>query len=69
MGTSIRCKSSHEADTRTTVGHGPDVGRGWMVRVMRRKSEDTHGQPPRAGHFYTLLELFRALTQDLTATR
>jgi hypothetical protein len=33
MGTSIRGKSPHEADTRTTVGRGPGVGRGRRVRA------------------------------------
>jgi hypothetical protein len=64
IGTSMRRKSLHEADTRTTIGHGPDVGRGWMVRDMRRRSEATPTPLPRAVLFYTLPERLPALIQD-----
>ena len=68
-GTSMSRKLSHEDDTRTGDHCGPGVGRGWMVRVMRRRSEDTPTQPSRDGLFYTLLELLPALTQELNVPR
>jgi hypothetical protein len=57
MGTSMSCKSPHEADTRTVITvalvSGAD-GRSAPRRSVRRYASPA----PRAVLFYTLLELF-----------
>ena len=63
MGISMRGKSPLEADTRTTIDHGPSVGRGRRVRV-EETFEGYINPLPRAALFYTLLEPLPALMQD-----
>jgi hypothetical protein len=53
MGTSIRGKSPHEADTRTTVGHGPGVGRGRRVRAEETFRGYANPDPSRCSLLYT----------------
>ena len=65
MGTSMRGKSPHEADTGTVI---PVSGAGGGS-APRKRSEATTTPIPRAVLFYTLLELFPELTQELTATQ
>ena len=65
MGTSMRGKSPHEADTGTVI---PMSGAGGGS-ASRKRSEATTTPLPRAVLVYTLLELFLALTQELAATQ
>ena len=53
MGTSIRGKSPHEADTRTTVGRGPGVGRGRRVRAEETIRGYDNPAPSRCSLLYT----------------
>ena len=65
MGTSMRGKSPDEADTGSVI---PVSGTGGGS-APRKRSEATTTPLPLAVLFYTLLELFPALTQELTATQ
>lgn len=68
MGTSMSGKSPHEADTRTVIT--VVLVSGAEGRSAPRRSVRGCANPaPRAVLFYTLLELFPALTQELPATQ
>jgi len=53
MGSSISGKSSHEADTKTTVGCGPGVGRGRRVRAEETFRGYASPAPSRCSLLYT----------------
>ena len=65
MGTSIRCQSPHEADTKTTVGRGPGAGRGRRVRAEETLQSLRQPRSLALFSFYTLFERFPALTQEV----
>jgi hypothetical protein len=53
MDSSISGKSSHEADTKTTVGCGPGVGRGRRVRAEETFRGYASPAPSRCSLLYT----------------